>query len=93
VDDRIEEIVNRPQTSSPALRLLDEIFGEGTPKECDSACPKCRQPVLLGAKFCDSCGTKLVSLRYSQAVQRRCQGCGVGLPAGAAFCDECGMKV
>jgi class 3 adenylate cyclase len=44
-------------------------------------CPECQQDNREGAKFCDTCGTKL---------QARCPVCHTQLRPQARFCDECG---
>ncbi len=52
------------------------------------ACPKCGSKNLVGAKFCNDCGTKLETV----AGQVPCVKCGSPLQAGAKFCNECGTK-
>jgi len=47
-------------------------------------CPGCHAQVREGAKFCDSCGTKM---------QAQCSGCQAELRPGARFCDSCGTPV
>jgi membrane protease subunit (stomatin/prohibitin family) len=47
-------------------------------------CPGCHSQVREGAKFCDSCGTKL---------EARCTSCQAELRSGARFCDSCGTPV
>jgi membrane protease subunit (stomatin/prohibitin family) len=47
-------------------------------------CPSCHAEVRDGAKFCDSCGTKM---------QARCANCQSDLRPGARFCDSCGTAV
>ena len=48
------------------------------------ACPSCQAQVREGAKFCDSCGSKM---------QAQCAGCQAELRPGARFCDSCGTAV
>jgi membrane protease subunit (stomatin/prohibitin family) len=48
------------------------------------ACPSCQAQVREGAKFCDSCGTKM---------QAQCANCQSELRPGAKFCDSCGTAV
>jgi membrane protease subunit (stomatin/prohibitin family) len=47
-------------------------------------CPSCQAQVREGAKFCDSCGTKM---------QAQCANCQSELRPGARFCDSCGTAV
>lgn len=66
--------------------------GQGTfqpnmPAAGQSVCPNCGASVPAGAKFCLSCGEKMVSNASF------CPNCGRPLPAGAKFCSECGSKV
>jgi membrane protease subunit (stomatin/prohibitin family) len=50
------------------------------------ACPDCKQPVGVDAKFCPSCGHQLL-------VFQQCGQCGKNLPPGAKFCSRCGTAV
>ena len=47
-------------------------------------CPKCGTDNPAQARFCLTCGEKLVEV---------CPQCGRNLPAGSKFCLECGAKV
>ena len=47
-------------------------------------CPSCHAQVRDGAKFCDSCGSKM---------QAQCANCQAELRPGARFCDSCGTAV
>jgi membrane protease subunit (stomatin/prohibitin family) len=47
-------------------------------------CPSCHAQVRDGAKFCDSCGSKM---------QAQCASCQAELRPGARFCDSCGTAV
>lgn len=55
-----------------------------TPAAATAKCPACGANVRAGAKFCDSCGAKLVLT---------CAKCGATLRADAKFCDACGEPV
>jgi membrane protease subunit (stomatin/prohibitin family) len=54
------------------------------PAPATVACPSCQAQVREGAKFCDSCGSKM---------QAQCAGCQAELRPGAKFCDSCGTAV
>jgi membrane protease subunit (stomatin/prohibitin family) len=54
------------------------------PAPATVACPSCQAQVREGAKFCDSCGSKM---------QAQCAGCQAELRPGARFCDSCGTAV
>ncbi len=47
-------------------------------------CPKCGGQNLAGAKFCSSCGAKMV------VDMVKCPKCANAVPADAKFCPECG---
>ena len=49
------------------------------------ACPKCGTMTVLGAKFCNECGTSLKP--------PACPKCGNAIQAGAKFCIECGTAL
>jgi membrane protease subunit (stomatin/prohibitin family) len=54
------------------------------PAPATTACPGCAAEVRPGAKFCDSCGTKLAATRA---------GCNAPLGPTARFCSSCGTPV
>lgn len=47
-------------------------------------CGKCGRQLVVGARFCMMCGTKVAKL---------CSKCGVELPDAARFCFNCGTEV
>ena len=57
-----------------------------------SRCPSCGVAVLLGAAFCQSCGTRLVE-EESPVPIHFCVHCGAQLREGARFCPKCGESV
>jgi len=58
----------------------------GKPGAESPACPDCKHPVGVDAKFCPSCGHQLL-------VFQQCGQCGKNLPPGAKFCSRCGAAV
>jgi len=56
----------------------------GAPAPATVECPSCHAQVRDGAKFCDSCGSKM---------QAQCASCQAELRPGARFCDSCGTAV
>ncbi len=57
--------------------------GEGGEK---SVCPECTRPIARDARFCPSCGHRLL-------VFQQCRECGKNLAAQALFCSRCGTGV
>lgn len=55
-----------------------------TPPE--QACPDCQTMNPVGAKFCASCGTSLLSVTVP------CRSCQAPIDKDAKFCPECGTK-
>ncbi len=51
-----------------------------------AVCPVCKAPVAAGAKFCNSCGAKLIE-------ENLCPSCGKSVAKGSKFCPECGYKL
>jgi len=51
----------------------------------EATCPECKAKLKPDAKFCGSCGAKIV--------EKLCAGCKMPLKPGAKFCPGCGMKV
>lgn len=61
-----------------------------TPKAAAGArCPTCGVPVVAGAAFCQSCGTRLKA-EEPPAPVLYCVHCGAQLREGARFCPQCG---
>jgi Mg-chelatase subunit ChlD/RNA polymerase subunit RPABC4/transcription elongation factor Spt4 len=50
----------------------------------DAACPECKAKIKADAKFCPSCGAKIV--------QQACADCKTPLKPGAKFCPNCGKE-
>lgn len=61
------------------LKVTDEKFS----RPQASYCPKCKQELEVGKKFCSKCG--------SGVEPTKCK-CGATLEPGARFCGECGAK-
>lgn len=60
--------------------------GNAQPKQQGGKkCPKCGGAVADGAKFCNTCGNKLIE-------ETICIKCSSPLPAGSKFCGKCGEK-
>ena len=68
--------------------LAQNAFGsmnnQPQPQAATEKCPHCGNEIAKGAKFCPSCGEKLVPT---------CPKCGAELTPGAKFCPNCGEKL
>ncbi len=53
-------------------------------------CPSCQAPVVTGATFCQSCGTRL---EEEPPPAHFCIHCGAQLREGAKFCPICGQSL
>lgn len=60
-------------------------------------CPHCGNAINSTAKFCRSCGEKVIPQTASSeplgSYPRNCPQCGAALGAKAKFCSECGSQV
>ena len=62
-------------------------------------CPKCKNELKAGAKFCTKCGTKTEGLSTTSVAAVKvsstfnCPKCKNELKAGAKFCTKCGHKM
>lgn len=57
-------------------------------------CPRCRQPLAAGQRFCGACGADVASHSPApDAGQRFCGMCGTAVPAGCRFCPSCGQPL
>lgn len=79
-----------------------KILGEssGTPNEAvltDKIVCTCGKTNEKGAKFCKTCGKKLVTEESIQPVKtsgpEACPVCGAELEEGSCFCSECGAVI
>ncbi len=74
-----------PPTTAPAGPPQAAPVADAQPAApATVACPSCQAQVREGAKFCDSCGSKM---------QAQCASCQAELRPGAKFCDSCGTAV
>jgi len=76
-------------TAAPAAAPSNGASASVAPGQAASApvtveCPSCHSQVREGAKFCDSCGNKMLAT---------CTSCQAELRPGAKFCDSCGTAV
>jgi len=55
-------------------------------------CPTCHAPLVEGAAFCQSCGTRLAEPEAPAPV-KFCVHCGAELRPGARFCPQCGQSL
>lgn len=62
-----------------------QLSGGTTGASGSSLCPNCSSPVVPGATFCGSCGTRLTASNV-------CGRCGITLNPGTKFCPACGFK-
>ncbi|HDS02588.1 MAG TPA: SPFH domain-containing protein [Firmicutes bacterium] len=72
--------------------LLPGMVGTGqvNPGQEKVPCPACGAMNEVGAKFCASCGEKMMVVSRSQ---EPCPACGRPIPLGAKFCPHCGEVV
>jgi len=56
----------------------------------EARCPNCGAALVVGATFCQTCGTR-VKQEAAPAVVRFCAHCGAELREGARFCPKCGQ--
>jgi len=60
--------------------------------QAGARCPNCSAPVVPGAAFCQTCGTRLAP-QQPPAPVLYCVHCGAQLRQGAKFCPMCGQTV
>ena len=79
--DIMQQLVNNNQNNiAPAVNI--PVYTE---EKTGVSCPNCGYKNTEGAKFCNSCGQKLVSGKI-------CLACGFENLATAKFCKNCGNK-
>jgi len=57
-----------------------------TPSKLTRPCPVCKGPVVVGDKFCETCGVRISPLQT-------CSKCGTRFIAPEKFCDLCGAPL
>jgi NADH pyrophosphatase NudC (nudix superfamily) len=67
--------------NTPAHTVTTEAEPDAADELAD--CPQCESPNLAHARFCSSCGTKLIAV---------CGECGTESAAEARFCLHCGAR-
>jgi uncharacterized Zn finger protein (UPF0148 family) len=85
----VEEIRTKIQGKEAELKQLQPSPPEASPI---TRCPHCGMPVVAGAAFCQTCGTRLVAAPAT-APNLYCVNCGAQLREGARFCPQCGQTV
>lgn len=60
------------------------------PKPEDIYCPKCHAPNGSNSRFCNSCGSSLVS---QVPETMKCPSCSEEIPEGSKFCNFCGARI
>ena len=77
--------VNKPQMRYQNCAELRAAFENPAPRK---ACPKCRQSVPDGTKFCPNCGARIEPEPVPTKVL--CPKCGNMCVPQARYCDKCG---
>ncbi|AFS77897.1 hypothetical protein Curi_c08240 [Gottschalkia acidurici 9a] len=87
--DNIFNILNSSSRSHRKYREHNKYFGESFHKQNTNGsiiCSRCKTPNSHEAKFCNSCGEKMISRQY-------CPNCGKDISPNDSFCSSCGKKV
>lgn len=64
-----------------------------------SACPACAEPVGLGDRFCEACGSSLLRQgstsveAVAKETARKCPACGTVCGTTTEYCDDCGLRL
>jgi len=78
----VEEVWAHSKMAEEDREMLEEkSWREGV----RATCPNCNEPLAKNAKFCPSCGTKIMAAAF-------CAECNAKLDPGVKFCAECGAK-
>lgn len=71
---------------------LQQVLPLPSDSVSENRCPQCGVPVVAGATFCQSCGSRLAAEVLPPPVLF-CVHCGSQLREGARFCPSCGQTV
>lgn len=73
---------------------LEQLQPPQPEPKAEARCPNCQAPVVAGAAFCQTCGTRLgAPEETAPAPVRFCVHCGAELREGARFCPKCGQTM
>jgi hypothetical protein len=87
----VDEIRDQIQEQEVELEKLQPAPPQ--PK-AEVRCENCGAPIVAGAAFCQTCGTRLAAAEGAAPVAVRfCVHCGAELREGARFCPKCGQTV
>jgi hypothetical protein len=81
----------QPPEPQPQIQAQPQPLPQPQPA-AGPRCPNCGVPVVAGAAFCQSCGTRLVE-EEKPAPVHFCIHCGAELREGAIFCPKCGLSI
>lgn len=83
-----ERIETLKRQAAGMLEDKERLEKEEREKLAARTCYICGTVNEEGAKFCESCGSKL-----GEPPREYCKACGTMNPAGMKFCGECGAKL
>lgn len=74
--------------------VFSEMTGALTTSNVEQRiCPKCKNAVAPGQKFCGVCGSEMLATSNVGPESVACASCGTAIPNGAKFCPECGKPL
>jgi hypothetical protein len=73
---------------------LEQLQPAPPQPKVEARCEHCGSPIVAGAAFCQTCGTRLAASEEAPPIPARfCVHCGAELREGARFCPKCGQTV
>lgn len=85
----VDEVREKIKEKEAELAQFEPPTPQASP---ENLCPNCSVPIIAGATFCPSCGTRLVA-EEKPVPALFCMHCGSELREGARFCAKCGKTV
>ena len=84
----LEQIKEKRKANEESLKLAKEEKTAREEAEKGSYCTNCGSNNPVGTKFCQECGTKLVTEE-----KLFCSNCSAEIPSGSQFCGSCGTRI
>ena len=88
----VNEIRKQIEGREAELANLEPAPVPAPEPQAGARCPNCGVPVVPGAAFCQTCGTRLAA-QQPPAPVLYCVHCGAQLRKEAKFCPKCGQTV
>jgi hypothetical protein len=90
--DEIRAEIEEQEAELAKLQPVQPVPAEEPQPAAENRCPSCGVPVVAGAAFCQTCGSRITPEEQPPPLLF-CVHCGAQLREGARFCPQCGQTL